>query len=87
MTKLRNLKTLHIELILSVYMQLISLKKITKLLYCVTCKIRSTGYPHLLLKQCFQGNETPAFCACGIFAFEAEAKICSVEPPGLFRRI
>jgi hypothetical protein len=29
----------------------------------------------------------PAFCACGIFAFGAEAKICSVETPGLFRRI
>ena len=29
----------------------------------------------------------PAFCACGIFAFGAEAKIRSVETPGLFRRI
>jgi len=28
-----------------------------------------------------------AFCACGIFAFGAEAKICSVENPGIFRRI
>jgi hypothetical protein len=83
MTKLRNLKTVHKELILSVYMQLISLKKLKN--YCtsnyVTCKI--ICYFNDVSKE----MKGPAICACVIFAFGAEANICFVEPPWLFRRI
>jgi len=43
--------------------------------------------PICYLNDVSREMQGPAVCACVIFAFGAEAKICSVETPRIFRRI